>query len=54
MWECSTPFVQLRWVLYKMDKTETVLYKINGVMMVLTFGIARILFGTCALRFCTF
>jgi TLC domain len=48
MWEVSTPFVQLRWVLYKMGLTETILYKLNGIMMVLSFGIARVFFGTCA------
>ena len=48
MWEVSTPFVQLRWVLYKMDFVETVLYRLNAIAMVLSFGIARIFFGTCA------
>lgn len=48
MWEVSTPFVQLRWVLYKMGRSETLLYRINGTLMVLSFGIARILLGTCA------
>jgi hypothetical protein len=49
MWECSTPFVQLRWVLFKMGRSETTLYRINGILMVISFGIARIFFGTCAI-----
>lgn len=48
MWEVSTPFVQLRWVLHKMGRADTTLYKVNGILMVVTFGVARILFGTCA------
>lgn len=46
MWECSTPFVQLRWVLYKMGLTETLLYKVNGILMYVAFMLARIVFGT--------
>jgi hypothetical protein len=49
MWELSTPFVQLRWALFKMGKSETLLYKVNGCAMVSTFFLARIAFGTCAL-----
>lgn len=48
MWELSTPFVQLRWALHKLGKSETTLYKVNGLAMVATFFLARIAFGSCA------
>ena len=47
LWELSTPFVQMRWALYKLGKTDTLLYKVNGMLMVLTFFGARIVCGTC-------
>ena len=31
MWEVSTPFVQLRWVLYKMGRADTALYKARAL-----------------------
>jgi hypothetical protein len=48
LWEISTPFVQLRWVLHKMGLTETTLYRLNGLLMVVSFGLVRVVFGTCA------
>lgn len=49
LWEISTPFVQLRWVLYKMGATETAAYVANGLLMVFSFGMVRVVFGTCAI-----
>eukprot|EP00892_Ulva_mutabilis_P001743 jgi/Ulvmu1/1156/UM107_0030.1 len=46
LWEISTPFVQLRWILYKMGATETTAYAINGLLMVFSFGMVRVVFGT--------
>lgn len=48
LWEISTPFVQLRWILYKMGATETAAYVANGLLMVFSFGMVRVVFGTCA------
>ncbi|XP_043213430.1 TLC domain-containing protein 3A-like isoform X1 [Amphibalanus amphitrite] len=41
--ELSTPFVALRATLAAFDKKTTLLYKVNGVMMVVAFFICRIL-----------
>jgi len=46
LWECSTPFVYVRWFLYKMDKERSKLYLYNGLTMVVTFFLCRNVFGT--------
>lgn len=48
LWEISTPFVQLRWILHKMALTETGLYMLNSFMMVGSFTLVRVVFGSCA------
>ncbi len=34
MWELSTAFVHLRWLLYKLGHTKSRLYIVNGIAMV--------------------
>lgn len=51
LWEISTPFVQLRWILHKMGATETAAYVANGLLMVFSFGMVRVVYGTCAFIF---
>lgn len=45
MWELSTPFVHLRWLLHKMDMNNTRFYIINGALMILTFFASRCIWG---------
>lgn len=45
MWELSTPFVHLRWFLYKMKYDHTKMYFYNGLSMILAFFLARIVWG---------
>ena len=46
LWELSTPFVQLRWVLQKMGLSESKVYMMCSLLMVITFSLARVVFGT--------
>lgn len=46
MWEASTPFVHLRWLLWKFGMAETKAYTINGICMILMFFCCRIVWGT--------
>lgn len=46
MWEISTPFVHLRWYLYKVGLANTKLYVYNGVTMILAFFLCRNVWGT--------
>lgn len=45
MWELSTPFVYLRWGLYKSGRDGGALYYYNGLAMIASFFLARIVFG---------
>jgi hypothetical protein len=45
MWELSTPFMHLRWVLYKMAKDKGALYAANGAAGMLTFFLCRVVWG---------
>jgi len=45
MWETSTPFVHLRWIMYKLKLDHTKVYAINGACMVISFFLARIVWG---------
>ncbi|GMH35881.1 hypothetical protein BSKO_03749 [Bryopsis sp. KO-2023] len=45
MWEISTFFVHMRWVLLKMGKENSKMYIINGVSMIVAFFGVRVLFG---------
>lgn len=46
LWECSTPFTQFRWLLSKMGLGESKIYVVNGFLMMFTFFLCRICFGT--------
>lgn len=46
LWELSTPFVYIRWFLYKAGLDTTPLYIINGIAMMLSFAGCRNVFGT--------
>jgi len=46
VWEISTPFVHLRWFLSKMDMRRSRLFFNNGMLMLLSFGLCRICWGT--------
>lgn len=45
LWEMSTPFVHLRWFLYKIGKSGSKLYLYNGILMMLVFCLCRICWG---------
>lgn len=47
--EFSTPFVQLRWFLHSIGQQKSKLYKINGLAMVGSFFVCRMVWGTSAL-----
>eukprot|EP00210_Caulerpa_lentillifera_P008653 g8252.t1 len=47
LWEISTPFVIIRWFLYKTGMKDSKLYVYNGVLMMIVFGFCRILWGAC-------
>eukprot|EP01025_Chloroclados_australasicus_P050018 TRINITY_DN5713_c0_g3_i1.p5 TRINITY_DN5713_c0_g3~~TRINITY_DN5713_c0_g3_i1.p5 ORF type:complete len:124 (+),score=10.16 TRINITY_DN5713_c0_g3_i1:487-858(+) len=46
MWELSTPFVHLRWLLYKFGKEETIAYVVTFVFMFFAFFVSRNVWGT--------
>lgn len=41
--EGSTIFINLRWILLTLDMKESRMYSLNGFMVLITFGICRIL-----------
>jgi hypothetical protein len=43
MAEFSTPFVNIRWILYAIGMKNTRRYKINGLLMTISFFVCRIL-----------
>jgi hypothetical protein len=46
LWELSTPFVHLRWLLHKSGRDGGRLYLINGLVMMAVFFLCRPLWGT--------
>ena len=52
LWELSTPFVHLRWLLHALGKSKTKFYKVNGLLMMAVFFGTRIFFGTSAAHRC--
>jgi hypothetical protein len=51
MFEVSTPFVHMRWLLHKcLGKANSTLYKVNGIAMMAIFFACRIVYGSCAPR----
>ena len=49
MWELSTPFVYLRWSLHNLGYAKSPLYVANGFAMLISFFLARNVFGNCKL-----
>ena len=47
MWELSTPFVYLRWSLHNLGYAKSPLYVANGFAMLISFFLARNVFGNC-------
>ena len=47
MWELSTPFVYLRWFLHNLGYAKSPLYAANGFAMLISFFLARNVFGNC-------
>lgn len=47
LWEFSTPCVHARWILYKLGLEGSKLYYYNGLMMILSFAICRVCWGSC-------
>eukprot|EP00892_Ulva_mutabilis_P005252 jgi/Ulvmu1/3099/UM015_0139.1 len=48
--ELSTPFVHVRWFLHSIGLQKSKLYKVNGIAMVGSFFVCRILWGTKLIR----
>jgi hypothetical protein len=46
MWEMSTPFVNVRWLLSAMGRADSRLYVANGLAMVGMFFLCRNVWGT--------
>jgi hypothetical protein len=45
LWEASTPCVYVRWALHKLGKSDSTAYIVNGIVMLVTFFLARNVFG---------
>ena len=45
LWECSTPFVFVRWGLHALGRADTKLYLYNGLTMMAAFFICRNVMG---------
>jgi len=50
LWELSTPFVFMRWLLHALGRHESRLYIANGVAMIVVFFLCRNLLGAGAAR----
>lgn len=48
LWELSTPFVHVRWLLKSIGKERTLLYTVNGLLMMAVFFLCRNVFGVIA------
>ena len=48
LWECSTPFVFMRWALHTLGRTDSRLYVANGLTMMAVFFLCRNVLGICA------
>ncbi|KAL1896478.1 hypothetical protein Cpir12675_002767 [Ceratocystis pirilliformis] len=46
LWELSTPFLNIHWFLDKLNMTGSKLQAYNGAMLIFTFFICRLVFGT--------
>ena len=45
LWELSTPFVFMRWLLHSLGRQHTKLYLANGVAMIVVFLLCRNILG---------
>lgn len=45
MWECSTPFVFMRWGLHTLGRSNSKLYLYNGLTMMAVFFLCRNVMG---------
>ncbi len=45
MWECSTPFVFMRWGLHTLGRSNSKLYLYNGLTMMAVFFVCRNVMG---------
>ena len=45
LWECSTPFVFMRWGLHALGRVNTKLYLYNGLTMMAVFFLCRNVMG---------
>jgi hypothetical protein len=46
LWELSTPFVHLRWLLHKSGRERQRIYATNGLLMMVVFFLCRPVWGT--------
>lgn len=46
LWEFSTAFVHIRWMLYKLGHSSTKIYLVNGLALLASFFSCRILWGS--------
>lgn len=46
LWELSTPFVHLRWLLHKSGRDKQRIYAVNGLLMAVVFFLCRPVWGT--------
>lgn len=46
LWELSTPFVHLRWLLHKSGRDKQRIYVVNGLLMAVVFFLCRPVWGT--------
>jgi hypothetical protein len=46
LWELSTPFVHLRWLLHKSGRDKQRIYAVNGLLMAMVFFLCRPAWGT--------
>lgn len=51
LWELSTPFVFMRWLLHSLGRQHTKLYLANGVAMIVVFLLCRNVLGIGAVLF---
>ena len=52
LWELSTPFVFMRWLLHSLGRQHTKLYLANGVAMIVVFLLCRNVLGIGAVPPC--
>jgi TLC domain len=48
IWEVSTSFVHLRWLMFKLNMADSRLYLVNAFFMIVTFFVSRNVWGVYA------